>query len=82
MSSCDGSDDRMVPVRSVLLSPQLWRRHWDAIMPTKRSAHIRARLKFADEAERFLERLVDEAAEEWVSHEANRLLAEAEHGRE
>lgn len=48
MSSEDGEDKRMIPVRSIFLRPDQYRKHWDGITPTKRSAHIRDRLTHAD----------------------------------
>jgi hypothetical protein len=48
MSSEDGEDKRMIPVRSIFLRPDQWKRHWDSVTPTKRSAHIRDRLVHAD----------------------------------
>jgi hypothetical protein len=48
MSSGDGEDKRMIPVRSIFLRPDQYRKHWDGITPTKRSAHIRDRLTHAD----------------------------------
>jgi len=48
MVSMMNPEERMVVVRSVRLRPRQYRKHWDGIMPTKRSAHIRARLDHAD----------------------------------
>lgn len=45
------SDERMRVVRSVRLRPDQYRKHWDGITPTKRSAHIRDLIDKADKAE-------------------------------
>ena len=37
-------------IKSVNVTEEQFERHWDAITPTKRSAHIRTRLDLADEA--------------------------------
>jgi hypothetical protein len=58
MSSGDGEDKRMVPVRSIFLRPDQYRKHWDAITPTKRSAHIRDRLDTADQYGHLMDRYI------------------------
>lgn len=60
MSSCDGEDKRKIPVRSIFLRPDQYRKHWDEITPTKRSAHIRDRIDKADQYDVVVKRILDQ----------------------
>ncbi len=83
MSSGDGEDKRMIPVRSIFLRPDQWKRHWDGITPTKRSAHVRDRLELADKAETLFLRILDKSipCSGELYYEVKRLM-EGNHGRE
>lgn len=52
------SGHRMIQVRSIYLRPDQYRKHWDAITPTKRSAHIRDRLDIADQYGHLMDRYI------------------------
>jgi len=86
MSSGDGEDKRMIPVRSIFLRPDQWKRHWDGITPTKRSAHIRDLIDKADQYDMAVKRILDQfdrggdSLEDCIQ-ELRHVFEEAEHGR-